>query len=59
MHNHKDDDKITEKERKQTEAEINALGKAMIRFLEVGKGRKQDDRIKEAMLPENVMLPPL
>ena len=31
----------------------------MARFLEVGKGRKHDDRIKEAMLTENVMLPPL
>ena len=55
----KEDDILTEKQRKHTEAEFNALGKAMIRFLEVGKGRKHDDRIKEAMLTENVMLPPL
>ena len=55
----KDDEKVTEKVRKQTEAEFNAIGKAMIRFLDVGGGRKHDDRIKEAMLTENVMLPPL
>ena len=55
----KDDIVITEKARKQTESEFNALGKAMIRFLKVGKGRKHDDRIKEAMLTENVMFPPL
>ena len=48
-----------EKVRKQTEAEFNSIGKAMIRFLKVGDGRKHDDRIKEAMLTENVMLPPL
>ena len=28
-------------------------------LLKVGDGRKHDDRIKEAMLTENVMLPPL
>ena len=55
----KDDEKVTEKVRKHTEAEFNSIGKAMIRFLEVGGGRKHDDRIKEAMLTENVMLPPL
>ena len=55
----KDDDKVSEKVRKHTEAEFNSIGKAMIRFLEVGGGRKHDDRIKEAMLTENVMLPPL
>ena len=55
----KDDENITEKERKHTEAEFNSIGKAMIRFLEVGGARKHDDRIKEAMLTENVMLPPL
>ena len=31
----------------------------MIRFLRVGSARNTDDRIKEAMLTENVMLPPL
>ena len=55
----KDGEKVTEKVRKQTEAEFNSIGKAMIRFLKVGDGRKHDDRIKEAMLTENVMLPPL
>ena len=55
----KEDEKVKEKERKHTEAEFNSMGKAVIRFLAVGGGRKQDDRIKEAMLTENVMLPPL
>ena len=55
----KNDEKVSEKVRKHTEAEFNSIGKAMIRFLEVGGGRKHDDRIKEAMLTENVMLPPL
>ena len=35
------------------------IGKAMIRFLRVGSGRKHDDMIKEAILTANVMLPPL
>ena len=55
----KDDEVATEKIRKRTEAEFNATSKAMLRFLRVGSGRKHDDRIKEAMLTENVMLPPL
>ena len=55
----KDDEKITEKVRKHTEAEFNSIGKAMLRFLRVGSGRKHDDRIKEAILTENVMLPAL
>ena len=33
--------------------------KAMIRFLRIGAGRKHDNRIKEAILTKNVMLPPL
>ena len=55
----KDDEKVSDKVRKHTEAEFNSIGKAMIRFLDVGGARKHDDRIKEAMLTENVMLPPL
>ena len=31
----------------------------MLRFLEVGEGRKHDDRIKEAIFTENTILPPL
>ena len=31
----------------------------MLRFLEVGEGRKHDNRIKESILTENSMLPPL
>ena len=54
-----EDEIVTEKVRKKVEAEFNATGKAMIRFLGVGGARKADDRIKEAMLTENVMLPPL
>ena len=55
----KDDEKVSEKVRKHTEAEFDSIGKAMITFLEVGGGRKHDDRIKEAILTENMMLPPL
>ena len=50
---------LNEKTRKHTEAEFNSIGKAMLHFLRVGAGRKHDDRIKEAMLTENVMLPSL
>ena len=53
----KDDEKITEKTRKHIESEFNAIGKGMLRFLRVGAGKKHDDRIKEAILTENVMLP--
>ena len=53
------DEVVTDKIRKNVEAEFNATGKAMLRFLEVGRARKPDDRIKEAMLTENAMLPPL
>ena len=38
----KDDEKVSEKVRKNTEAEFNSIGKAMIRFLEVGNGRKHN-----------------
>ena len=38
----KDDAKVSEKVRKNTEAEFNSIGKAMIRFLEVGNGRKHN-----------------
>ena len=55
----KEDEVVTEKTRKKTEAEFNAMGKAMLRFLRAGCGRKTDDRLKESMLTENVMLPPL
>ena len=55
----KNDDIVNEKTRKYTEAEFNSIGKAMLRFLRVGAGRKHNDRIKEAILTENVMLPSL
>ena len=55
----KNDDIVNEKTRKHTEAEFNSIVKAMLRFLRVGAGRKHNDRIKEAILTENVMLPSL
>ena len=51
----KDDEKVSEKVRKHTEAEFDSIGKAMITFLEVGGGRKHDDRIKEAILREAIL----
>ena len=50
----KEDETISEKERKHVEAEYIGIAKAMTWFLRVGEGNRPDGRIVEAVTMHNV-----
>ena len=57
---HVDEDvEITEKVRKNTEAQYNGIGKALLRCLRVGESYPSDDRFVQAITVSNSLLPTL
>ena len=55
----KDNKIVSDKTRKNIEANYNGIGKGMLRFLRVGEARKQDNRLVEAVTTHNTTVPTL
>ena len=52
-----DDKIVSDKTRKNIEANYNGISKGMLRFLRVGEARKQDNRLVEAVSTHNTTVP--